>query len=592
VISSLDGPAVVVDRDGFIIAANDEWNAISNSQGGVLEATSLGANYLRSCGTDHRSFDHSAKAAVEGIASVLNGTSPVFKLQYECEFPSGPIRYLMVVKRLREPIGGALIVHHNITEYGELDFEAVETVAVELRNILDLIPALVSFVAPDMRFRIVNRAFTEWFGIEEGKLIGRHIQEIFGETALEELSPEFANVLNGESALFERSITFNTAGEKVVRGRFIPSFDSSGQISGFVLLIVDRTEYYEAEVELKHSEERFTKLFNQFPLSSSISSLKDGRYIAVNDNLVANFGLSREQLIGKKGNELGIQMAPEAVENFYQAIREDNGVVKGFETELIHPNGETRTVLLAAVVLEIDGEQMIAVSAQDISERKKNETALQTLTTRLLSLQDAERRRIARELHDTTAQKISAVLLNLAVLKRTLPAKSKQIFEVLAESVLLAEESLGEIRTLSYVLHPPLLDQSGLVAALKWYIDGFTKRSGISVELAFAGSNERLPAEMEAALFRIVQEMLTNVHRHSQSKRAFIFYDRGSNEVTLRVRDEGIGIVASESDSAPDEIEGLGVGIMGMRERLRQFGGNLSIRGGNDGTTITARIPL
>lgn len=591
-ISSIDGPAVVVDREGNIIAANDEWKDISNVHGGKLEATGLGANYLRACGSEIQSVHHSAKAAVEGISSVLNGSSPVFKLEYECEFPTGPIRYLMVVKRLREPVGGALIVHHNITDYGELGYEAVETIAVQLRNILDLIPALVSFVAVDMRFRIVNRAFTDWFDIEEGKLIGRQIREIFGERAFEELSAEFANVLNGESVLFERSVTFNTAGEKIVRGRFIPSFDSSGKISGFVLLIVDRTEYYEAEVELKHSEERFTKLFNQFPLSSSISSLKDGRYIAVNDNLVANFGRPREQLIGKKGNELGIKMAPETVENFYGAIREGNGVVKGFETELIYPNGEIRTVLLAAVVLEMDGEQVIAVSAQDISDRKKNETDLQTLTTRLLSLQDAERRRIARELHDTTAQKISAVLLNLAVLKRTLPAQSKQISEVLAESVLLAEESLGEIRTLSYVLHPPLLDQSGLVAALKWYIDGFTKRSGISVELAFTGSNERLPAEMEAALFRIVQEMLTNVHRHSRSKRAFIFYDRGTDEVSLRVRDEGIGMADRLGDSASDEIEGLGVGIMGMRERLRQFGGNLSIEGGKNGTTVTARIPL
>lgn len=159
----------------------------------------------------------------------------------------------------------------------------------------------------------------------------------------------------------------------------------------------------------------------------------------------------------------------------------------------------------------------------------------------------------------------------------------------------MAERSLGEIRTLSYVYHPPLLDQAGLISALRWFVGGFIKRSGIAVEIVFAGNEDRLPIEMESAMFRIVQESFNNIHRHSGSKNAFIRFRRDENEAVLEIRDEGDGIIKDsehDADILIGDIETLGVGIVGMRERLRQFGGELFIKSGPHGTIVTARIPL
>ena len=169
--------------------------------------------------------------------------------------------------------------------------------------------------------------------------------------------------------------------------------------------------------------------------------------------------------------------------------------------------------------------------------------------------------------------------------------ETKQLIE---ECESLGNKTLQEIRTLSYLLHPPLLDEAGLVSALQWYVQGFTKRSGIYVDV-FAEPIGRLPADFELALFRIVQEALTNVRRHSGSETASIRLARRSGEIFLEIRDKGRGLAASKHTNEPNESEELiemGVGIPGMQQRLRQLGGRLEIDSNNEGTTITAVVPI
>jgi signal transduction histidine kinase len=224
----------------------------------------------------------------------------------------------------------------------------------------------------------------------------------------------------------------------------------------------------------------------------------------------------------------------------------------------------------------------------EISEREQAEESLRQLSARLLRIQDEERQRLARELHDSTAQSLAALAMNLAVVRggrAKLPKRSQQALD---ESEVLAELCAREIRSLSYVLHPPLLKEIGLPAAVRWCAEGFAKRSGIAVDVDSPNDFGRLPVDVETALFRIVQECLTNVQRHSGSPTARIELSRRDHSVGLKVKDQGRGI--------PPGIlrhrSSLGVGLLGMRERVRQLGGRLSIDSTGTGATVQVEIDL
>ena len=227
----------------------------------------------------------------------------------------------------------------------------------------------------------------------------------------------------------------------------------------------------------------------------------------------------------------------------------------------------------------------------EIGERMQVAKSLEELSTRLLNIQDEEGHRLARELHDSTAQSLAALSMNLAVAGRSRDALDARARSALDESVSLAERCSREIRSLSYLLHPPLLEEVGLPAALRWLVEGFSRRSGIAVGLDVPGEFGRLPMEVENALFRIVQECLTNVQRHSESGSAWINLARDQGGIRLEVRDDGKGL-PPEVLSRRAGVELLGVGILGMRERVRQLGGHLGIDSKGKGTTVRVEIPI
>lgn len=232
--------------------------------------------------------------------------------------------------------------------------------------------------------------------------------------------------------------------------------------------------------------------------------------------------------------------------------------------------------------------EQLATMAEEASEREEK---YRRLSGRLLTLQDEERRRLALDLHDATGQCLAALTLNLDVVggaKKALDARSRR---ALAESRSLAEQCARDVRTFAYLLHPPLLDELGLLSAVRWYVEGFTKRSGIHVvaELADVG---RLSPPIETALFRIVQEALTNVHRHASTTTASIRLTATADAVALDIHDDGHGLgdpVAHGQGTLP---ETLGVGIQGMRERVRQLGGIIDVEFTDAGTTVRVRVPM
>jgi signal transduction histidine kinase len=215
---------------------------------------------------------------------------------------------------------------------------------------------------------------------------------------------------------------------------------------------------------------------------------------------------------------------------------------------------------------------------------------LRQLTARLLHLQDDERRRFARELHDSVGQSLAALGMNLSLVRGDIDRMIKTA-NTLSDSEALVHEMSKEIRTISHLLHPPLLDEAGLRSALLWYVEGFAQRSNIQVDLHIPDDFGRLPREIETAVFRIVQECLTNVHRHSGSPVAKIRVARFSDEVLVEVADSGKGI-SKEKQQELATSGTPGVGIAGMRERIRQLGGTLELSSADRGTVVVVRLPI
>jgi len=220
------------------------------------------------------------------------------------------------------------------------------------------------------------------------------------------------------------------------------------------------------------------------------------------------------------------------------------------------------------------------------------EEAYRRLSARLLYLQDEERRRFAADLHDSMGQRLAALAMNLDLLdgaEGALDARSRQ---VLKETRSLAEQCVQEVRTMAYLLHPPLFEEIGLVSAARLYVMGFMKRSGIHVAMSLDEIG-RLPRPIEMALFRVVQESLTNVHRHASTSTASVRLMKTANEVVLDIQDRGHGLrddLRQQHDALVPAT--LGVGIQGMRERIRQFGGTFDVEFTDKGTTVRVSVPL
>src|SRR6195256_1283590 len=256
------------------------------------------------------------------------------------------------------------------------------------------------------------------------------------------------------------------------------------------------------------------------------------------------------------------------------------------------------SVLMAMGAARRRHEQVLWAAQRELGAAVKERTVeldrtnqnLRELSARLMQLQDDERRRIARELHDSVGQTLAALGMNLTAVGNDIERLMKTASTV-SDSAALVQELSREVRTISHLLHPPLLDEAGLASALRWYIEGYAQRSKIEVELELPADFDRLSQETETAIFRMVQESLTNIHRHAGSPLAKVRISRSDGNVRVEVADRGKGI-APEKQIELASVGPPGVGIRGMRERLRQLGGTLDIRSDGKGTVVTAHLPV
>lgn len=324
----------------------------------------------------------------------------------------------------------------------------------------------------------------------------------------------------------------------------------------------------------------------------------DGIVLYANTRFAAILRVPAELLVG---TPLQNYVAPSARRGLQALIAEGLSNSAQGAITLGEAEARARLVKLALNPVSSSVPRTVCVVATELTELieanealKSNEESLRQLSARLLKLQDEERRRIARDLHDVTGQKLVIQAMALSqVLTREQSGLDEESLRVLTECAKITKQVGDEIRTLSYLLHPPLLDELGLSSAVKWYAEGFERRTGIRVRVDIASDFVRLPRDVETTLFRVIQESLTNMHRYSGTTKAYVRLNRVFDQIKVRIGDFGKGIHPDVLNSKTGTVAPLGVGIQGMRERLRQLDGKLEIISEpNRGTIVTATLPI
>jgi PAS domain S-box-containing protein len=477
-------------------------------------------------------------------------------------------------------IGAAL----DITERKRAE-EAVRASEARYRSVVEAQTEMVCRYLPDTTLTFVNGAYCRYFGKPPKDLIGTSFLDLIPEPARAAARQHVESLVrNPRNVTYEHEVTGPDGSVCWQVWVDHAVFDADGNVAEFQGIGRDITDRKTAEERIRETEAKSRAILEALPDLMFLQT-RDGVFLDCHGP-PGEFHVPPEQFLGKNVREV---LPPEVAEQAASCLAR---VFETREPQLweyrLPVDGEDRCYEARVVPC---GDNALSI-VRDITQRRRSEEDLGRLTSRLLQSQDDERRRIARDLHETTAQSLVAVGLNLARASSMLPEESTQAAGSLAESRSLVEQVLRDIRTLSYVLHPPLLDHRGLAESLRWYVDGFVKRSGIDVELGLPKELGPLPDSVETAFLRIVQECLTNIHRHSGSGRAVISLAVEDDRLVLRVEDFGSGIDEVRSSASSERVQAVGVGIPGMRERLRQLHGRLDIVGDAGGTIVTASVPL
>lgn len=532
-----------------------------------------------------------------------------FKIEYRLRRADGVFRWILSHGEPRFSNEGSFEGHIgsclDITEQKTAE-ETRSMLAAIVQNSDDAI------IAKDLNGIIIswNNSAERIFGYTEPEVLGKPITLIIPP----DLQAEEVQILNrlraGERIEHFETLRVAKGGRQVLVSLTIsPVKDASGNIVGASKIARDVTRIRQVERALRESEQRMRFCMEAANLGTWDWDVESGD-VRWSENMERIHGQPPGSFRGNVEAFLeGILSEDrQRVSNAVQKALEGDGKYH-VEYRQLKADGTYGWMEAHGQVIcdpENRRKSMMGV-CRDISERKRSEEALRDahellearvrertselnhaqerlrkLSARLLQMQDDERRRIARELHDTAGQILVALNLILVPVEALLKTDSG-LARKITESLRLVEELSRDLRTMSHLLHPPLLDEAGLHSAVRWYVEGFAERSRIEVDLHLDSRLGRLPAELETAIFRIVQECLTNIHRHSGSSKATIAITRDTNSIRIEISDEGKGM--------PMPIPRAGVGIQGMGERVRQLAGRLEIESGSGGTRVTAIFP-
>ena len=481
---------------------------------------------------------------------------------------------------------------HDITEQRRAE-EALKASEQRYRDLFENATDIVFACDLQGNFTSVNKAAERTSGYTRAELTRMNVLQVLGPEYVE----EGRRVLEGLAASREPEIgeweVVAKDGHRVRLEASLRLVRRNGELAEVQGIGRDITERKRAEEALRESETSFRAIFENAAIGIALVDMR-GHPLESNPALQKMLGYNKTELAQMALTDYTHPDDAQASQDLFTELWKGKRDRYQLEKRFCRKDGQiVWGQLTASLVRNQNGEpQYVIGMVEDISERKRAEEALRELSARLLRLQDKERRRIARELHDTTAQSLAALAMNLSVVKGAASDLNPRARACLSESLELAEECSREIRTLSYLLHPPLLEEVGLGSALRWFVDGYTQRTGIHVDLEMPPKLPRLPEDVELALYRVVQEGLTNIHLHSESRKAHVGLKCRPDEVLLTVADEGRGLPAGLVEKGGRRGARLGVGIPGMRERIRQLGGQLEIVSGSNGTTLMVTVPL
>ena len=353
-------------------------------------------------------------------------------------------------------------------------------------------------------------------------------------------------------------------------------------------LVLDLADRMKTELALRDRESQLRAIYEN-ALDSMIVLDDTRRVIDANESAQQLFAMSLEKMRGARWDDLIPPERREGLDERWREFLETGGTRRG-EVDVRRADGCARVVAFSSRANIVPGRHLMTI--KDITDHREAEDSLRLLSHRLMRLQDEERRRIARELHDSTGQCLTAIRMHLETVRRAVPGLPENAAKALDQAVSTCQTCTADIRTISYLLHPPLLDEVGLVPALDWYVSGFSERSGIHVTQQISGPAVPLSKDLNTALFRIIQEALVNIHKHAESKEAGVHLYSRNNTLVLEISDNGKGFDPSLLQGRREGVRGLGVGLTGMRERVRQLHGTLEIAAANPGTLVRATFPI
>ena len=449
-----------------------------------------------------------------------------------------------------------------------------------LQRIFDNVPVMVGFVSPDGKIKLANQ---EW-----ERTLGWPLEEVLGQDldVFAELYPDPKYRQEVLKFVFESNAEWADFRTRVRDGRMIDTSWANVHLADGTTIGIGRDI-----TERKRAETESRALIDAIP-QQIWSGPPDGTLDYCNDRWRSYTGL---ELQGLRGDGWQTMLHPDDRERVLNAWHESVATGTPYEQEERHrgADGTYRWFLARGLPLRNAEGRIVRWygTNTDIEDRRQAEEELRRLSGQLLRLQDEERRGIARDLHDSTGQDLVALATMLGQLRASIPSVERKSRRLVSKCEKLADRCIRDVRTLSYVLHPPVLDAAGLGDAIRDYVNGFTKRSGIRVELELSPRVGRMPQDVELALFRVVQEALTNIQRHSGSQRAKIRIDR-SSDLTLEISDRGHGTSVSRQRRKEEPRLGIGVGVPSMQERVNLIGGRFEIDSTSHGTTVRVAIPL
>jgi len=529
----------------------------------------------------------------------------------------GMLDVSLTISPMRDSSGrivGASKVARDITAQRRAE-EALRESEERFRAIVEATPECVKVVAPDGTLLAMNAAGCRM--VEAGadtEIVGRSVYDL--------IAPEFRQIFidfnervcRGNQGQVEFEIVGLKGTRRWMETHSVPMRDPATGRTVQLAVTRDVTARKEADERLRQSEEELRALADSIPQLAWMAD-PDGHVFWYNRGWYEYTGATLEEMEGSGWERFhDPDVLPLVVEKWAESVRSEtpfemefplrgaDGVSRWFLTRVSpfrDPAGKVTRWFGTNTNIDEQRQLLQSLSeARDHLEKRVEERtgelkdaneSLRALSARLLKIQDEERRRLARELHDSVGQILAALGMNLAIVQAQAYKLDAEGARAVSENDLLVRQASSEIRTLSHLLHPPLLEIAGLLSAIRWYVEGFAERSKIKVDLDVPANLGRLPNDTELAIFRIIQECLTNVHRHSESATAAIRIQQDGDRLTIRVEDSGKGIPRAKQREMTESNHG-GVGIGGMRERLRQLGGTLEIRSNGKGTVITATL--